>query len=1173
MSKPVSHLPSPQGAFDWLLKAGEAANDDVAKTARQVATDRWAKAAVTETVKETVTHAGPGLLGRLGTVMRGARLFTPHGLIAEILLSDSCGDSSPREMRQAHPVIVDQPPAGKPVTQWLAEMQEMAEIASRIANKRNELELARKQGQTARVHALSVELDELYAQVETIASAYPVHGHRLQAMASAAPESGRLIDAQAEQLALERESLAQYRAAAMQRVRNLPPDARILILNLAPVLFDPAQVGDDALVHDLIEHQFGGTFSSKQFYRHMLGFGADDPRLTVWTPATDGDLDLTQLPDIWITTGGPAMPSELHPGNETPNTPWLRRAVNAMQLLQEKHVPGIAVCLGHQLWEYSQGAEVGRVRPQREFGTVTLNATDAGREFPLLSGVWNNSGQTDIMASHSEGVITPPPNPNVQVLASNDYSGYQMALHPLREGQTAAEATAAGEWVLSLQNHPELLALYSVTVGRLRAAAMRAEGLDPDAMVFRDTPAVRNLWLNVLDFVAVRATSRASVAANSSASAFATRGIDLGNLDTSVRPQDDFFRFVNGGWLDNVVLPPGVPGFGNFGALRKANSDRLQATVEAAMQGNAEPGSHQQVLGDFYASGMDVERLNQLGAAPLQVFLKMVEDISPGQPGKLEECVAWLLRHRIPTLFTLVVDVDSKQSDQYVLTLDQGGLGLPERDYYFRDDADSIQLRAAYTDHIVKTFMLLGDSEVSARQKADAVIGIETELAHSSLTPLERRDLERQYNKIPLPQWGGLVPDFDWDGLLGAIKLPEVSHVVVTNPHFFGAINRLMVKAPKNHWQAYLTWQLVNGTSEYLGDAFSDQKFKFFGQTLEGASEPKPRARRVLEQADALIGDALGKVFVDQYFDPKAKQQTDEMVRYIIAAMRDRIATRDWMSPDTKAKASEKLDAVSYKIGHPDQWRDYTSVEISRDAYFQNAMNARAFEFARMVGKLGQPVDRSEWSTTAPTVNALYEFERNVMTFSAGVLQPPFFTAGADPAVNFGAIGAMIGHELTHGFDDQGAQFDARGNMLNWWTAEDVARFAAKGMQLVQQFDGYEIQPGQFVLGKLTLGENIADLGGVAVAYHALQKYLDGKPSVVIDGFTPEQRFFMGYAQMWRAKYTPQFMATNFRKDNHSPARFRVLGPLSNMDAFHQAWGTQPGDAMWRAPEDRIVIW
>lgn len=850
MSNSALKISAGQGLPRQLLQAGQAANDNGVRTARDVAKARWARTAVTEVAKETVAHATPGLLSRAGSLLRSARLFTPHGLVAEILLSPSCGDSSPREMRQVSPAIIDQPPEGKPVTQWLAEMTEAAEIAARIANKRNELELARKHGQTARVQALNQELESLYAQAETIVSAHPVHGHRLQAMASA--------------------------------------------------------------------------------------------------------------------------------------------------------------------------------------------------------------------------------------------------------GAVASATTTSGT------------------------------------------------------------------------------GIDLDNLDRSARPQDDFFQHVNGGWLDQVVLPPGVPGFGNFGVLRKANAERLQATVEAAMNGTAAPGSHQQVLGDFYASGMNAERLNQLGAEPLQSFLRQIEDISLSDPEMLEEAIGWLLRHKIPTLFTLIVDADPKQSDQYALTLDQGGLGLPERDYYdclSRHDEASVALRKAYVDHVAKTFMLLGDNETSARQKADAVMAIETELANSSLTPVERRDLERQYNKIPLSQLRLIMPDFDWDSVFSAMGVSGVSHVIITNPQFFGAINHLMTKTPRNHWQAYLTWQWVNGASDYLGDRFADHKFEFYGKRLEGASESKPRARRVLEQTDAWFGDALGKVFVGHYFNPEAKQQVDEMVRHIVAAFRERILTRPWMSDATKAKALEKLDAMTYKIGHPDQWRDYSSVTVTPDSYFQNAMNARAFEFARMADKLGKPVDRSEWNATAPTVNANYVFEGNAMTFSAGILQPPFFDVTADPAVNFGAMGAMIGHELTHGFDDQGAQFDAQGNMFNWWTAEDGTQFAAKAAQLVQQFNGYEIQPGQFVLGELTLGENIADLGGITVAYHALQQFLAGKPRVTVDGYTPEQLFFMGYAQMWRAKYTPEFAATNFRKDVHSPARFRVFGPLSNMPEFHQAFGTQPGDAMWRDPQDRIEIW
>lgn len=648
-------------------------------------------------------------------------------------------------------------------------------------------------------------------------------------------------------------------------------------------------------------------------------------------------------------------------------------------------------------------------------------------------------------------------------------------------------------------------------------------------------------------------------------------GIDLNNLDPTVRPQDDFYRFVNGGWFAANPIPSGEPAWSSFGELRLANQQRFQTLLDEAMRSDAPPGSVEKLLGDFYFSGMDVSGLNAAGVQPLAPFLDQIGAIR--STATLQDALAWLNVHKMGGVFGLTVDLDPKQSDQYALILDQAGLGLPERDYYSRADEKSIQLRGAYFTHLLDTFALLGDDAHAAYQKAVAVMRIEMELAQASLTSVERRDLERQYNKVSILELRTLAPHMDWERFFASVGAKNVSQVIVTHPDFLKTVDGLIARTSLNDWQAYLTWQWVNGASDYMGDAFVGRKFDFYGKTLEGVNTLKPRWRRVLEQADAWVGDALGQAFVARYFPQESKVRVNEMVDNLLAAFRDRIQTRDWMSAETKAAALEKLDKVTRKIGFPDQWKDYSTVAITRDSYLGNALSARAYEFARMVDHLGKPIDRSEWSMTAPTVNAEYDFGRNQLLFPAGILQPPFFNAAADDAIIYGAIGAVIGHEVTHGFDDQGAKFDANGNMVNWWTAADKAQFDARTAQLVAQFNQFVAIGELHVNGQLTLGENVADLGGLVIAYHALQRSLEGKPRTLIDGYTPEQRFFMAWAQAWRVHYTPQVLDKYARTNVHSPGIFRVLGPLSNMKAFHDAWGVQAGDAMCRPPADRTEIW
>lgn len=826
MSNSAFKLPPTQGLPSGLLQAGQAANDDVVRTASELAQKRWMPAA--SEVESFVSKF----------LRVGGRIATKTLFYAQFL--ELQGDEPVRSVP-----VVDQPPAGQTVSQWLAEMAEAAEIAARIANKRSELELARKHGQSARVQTLREELDDLYAQVDTIARTYSVHGHRLHAMASAG-----------------------------------------------------AAVTSDA----------------------------------------------------------------------------------------------------------------------------------------------------------------------------------------------------------------------------------------------------------------------------------ANTGIDLDNLDPSIRPQDDFDRFANGGWFDRTTIPDGHPAWSSFGELRLANQRRFQEILEAAMVAHAPKGSAMQKLGDFYVSGMDVERLNAANAEPLAHFLDRIRGTL--STSAIKDALVWLTIHKMGGVLNVSVDVDPQHSDRHILIIDQGGLGLPERDYYFKDDDVSVQLRRQYVDHIAATFRELGDDLDLAQRKARCIMEIETQLAEASLTAVQRRDLKALYeNRMTLDALTALAPNTNWNSFFAALNVHDVSEVIVTHPDFVHTMDYMIPTVPEDAWQAYLTWQWVNGASDYLGDRFADHKFEFYGKTLEGMTVQKPREQRVLEQVDTWLGDALGQVFVERYFPESSKQRVNEMVDNLIAAFRARIQTREWMSAETKTAALEKLDRVARNLGFPDQWKDYATVDVSRDSYLGNVLQARAYEFNRMVQKLDQPVDRGEWSMTAPTVNAEYDFGRNRLLFPAGILQPPFFNANADDAVNYGAIGVIIGHELTHGFDDQGALYDANGNMRNWWTDADNDEFQARTARLADQFNKFQVADHLFVNGRLTLGENVADLGGLVMAYDALQRSLTGKPRTLIDGFTPEQRFFMGWAQVWRIQFTPKALEKYVRTNVHSPGHFRIVGPFSNMDAFYQAWNVQPGDAMWRDPQDRIEIW
>jgi putative endopeptidase len=648
-------------------------------------------------------------------------------------------------------------------------------------------------------------------------------------------------------------------------------------------------------------------------------------------------------------------------------------------------------------------------------------------------------------------------------------------------------------------------------------------------------------------------------------------GIDRATFDTSVQPGQDFYQYVNGNWIKNNPIPPEYSRWGAFPKLRDDNLLALKGIIEDLNSQTAPLNPERQKLRDFYATAMDEAKLERLGATPLADELKKIADIKT--PDDLISRIGELHGMGVSSLFGTGIDQDEKQSTRYVVSLWQGGLGLPERAYYLGGSADFDKILNQYHQHVSRMLSLLGDSPEAASAGADTVVKIERRLAEASRTPVQLRDREAQYNKKTTPELAALTPNLNWDLYLKSTGAPAVADVIVGQPEFFQRVNDMLTSIPLDEWRVYLRWHLIHSMAPYLSDVFVQEDFNFYGGVLRGVKEMQPRWKRVIGTVNGRMGEALGKLYVEKYFTPAAKERMDALVKNIMAAYRERIEAVDWMGPQTRDQALIKLAAVTPKIGYPSKWRDYSSLEVGTDSFVQNIMRAGRFESQYDFSKLGKPVDRTEWHMTPPTVNAYYNASMNEIVFPAGILQPPFFDPTADDAVNYGGIGAVIGHEITHGFDDQGSRSDAEGNLKNWWTPEDRARFTAKTEKLVKQYDACVAVDDLHVNGKLTLGENLADLGGVTIAYAAYQKSLGDKPAPTIDGFTGPQRFFIGFAQVWRGSIRDADQRVLLRTDPHSPSRFRTLVPLSNVQPFYDAFDVKPGDPMYRALEDRVKVW
>jgi len=649
-------------------------------------------------------------------------------------------------------------------------------------------------------------------------------------------------------------------------------------------------------------------------------------------------------------------------------------------------------------------------------------------------------------------------------------------------------------------------------------------------------------------------------------------GFDFSSIDRSVSACQDFNRFANGGWMDRNPVPAAYSRWGRFETLEEQNINVLHQILDGLVAKQKYANANEQKIAEFYSSCMDEPAIEAAGIKPLQPELYRISKIS--DLIGLEDEIAVFHTHRIPAVFGFGASQDAKDSSAMIGQLVQGGLGLPDRDYYTSDAAAMKATRNEYVKHVARTFELLGDSPDQAAREAATVMKIETKLAESSSTRVQRRKAEENYHPMDKRMLVELTPDFDWGRYFRNINLPEIGKVNVGQPDFFKAADKMLKDTPIDDWKIYLRWHLVNAASNTLSAKFVEESFNFNGKYLSGATEMLPRWRRCAASTDRALGEALGQLYVAKTFTPQARERARTMVANLIAALKDDLMTLSWMSNETRQRAIAKLQAYDRKIGYPDKWRDYEALSITRGAYYNNYVSAGEFEFKRGVGRIGKPIDRNEWGMTPPTVNAYYNPSYNEIVFPAGILQPPFYDPKADDAFNYGGIGAVIGHEMTHGFDDNGAKYDANGNLVMWWTTDDYKKFNERTNCVVKQFDSFEVEPGLHEKGQLVVGESVADLGGLAVAYAAYQKSLQGKPRPKdINGFTPEQRFFLGWAQVWAQNIRPEAARLRAQTDPHPLGKFRVNGPLSNMPQFAAAYGCKAGDPMVRPPEQRCQIW
>lgn len=650
------------------------------------------------------------------------------------------------------------------------------------------------------------------------------------------------------------------------------------------------------------------------------------------------------------------------------------------------------------------------------------------------------------------------------------------------------------------------------------------------------------------------------------------KALDKKNMDLSLRPGDDFFRYANGAWIRGLEIPADKSEYNTFDQVREQNRARLHELFEALAAAKNAKGTAAQKVGDFYAAAMDADRAETLGATPLKE--DMVHIAAAGSVADIQHLITSFHREGVPVLFGADVEVDLMNAKAYAFYLAQSGLGMPDRDYYTREDAEAAAIRGKYQAHVAAMMQLLGDSPEQAARSAQTVMTLETRLAKASKTRVEMRDMPGLYNKMTLAQLQQASPGFNWARYVRDIGRPDIAEFIVTAPAFVSEIGRMLNEVPLADWKTYLRWQALTAYAPYLSSAFVDENFAFFGRALEGTERIEERWKRMTSLTSGVLDQVVGRMYVERYFPPSSKQRMEALCANVKKAFADRLLKLPWMSEATRAQALEKLRTMRIEVGYPAKWDDDAKLEIGRSSLVDNLRRAGRFAFRKDLDQLGKPVDTGKWDMAPQIVNAGYNPVYNKMIFPAGILQPPFFFADADDAVNYGAIGMAIGHEMSHGFDDQGRWFDKDGNMRDWWTPEDSARFKEQTKLLVAQYGAFATADGVHVNGELSLGENIADYAGLTMALAGYRLSLAGREAPpASDGFTPEQRFFLSFAQVWRGKIRPEALKKKILEDVHPWGEFRVNGAPFNVPDFYDIFAVRPGDRLYRAPEQRPLIW
>ena len=672
-------------------------------------------------------------------------------------------------------------------------------------------------------------------------------------------------------------------------------------------------------------------------------------------------------------------------------------------------------------------------------------------------------------------------------------------------------------------------------------------------------------------YVSVLALALATVACNGKKEGALSGDIDVANLDKTVSPKTDFYQYACGGWMKTHPLTDEYGRFGSFDLLAENNRTQLHGLIKGLATQQQEPGSIGQKIGDLYNLAMDSTKLNADGMKPMKPMLDKVTAVKDRKG--LTVLAAEMTRQGLGAYFNLFIGADEKNSSMNIVQAFQGGLGLGDRDYYLSDDAHNKDIRAKYEAHIARMFRLAGYEEGQAVKAAGQAMAVETDLAKAAYDRVKARDPQANYHKMTVAELERQAPGIDWNLYFKSLGLPEVKELNVAQPEALAEVAKQVGKGDLDAQKSYLLWKVIDGAASYLSDEFVEANFDFYGKVLSGTPEMQPRWKRAVSAVDGMMGEAVGKMYVEKYFPAAAKERMVKLVGNLQQALGERIRALTWMSDETKAKALEKLSAIYVKVGYPDQWRDYSSLDIKKDSYWANVLRSNVFEYDYMLAKNGKPVDKTEWMMTPQTVNAYYNPTTNEICFPAGILQYPFFDMKADDAFNYGAIGVVIGHEMTHGFDNHGRQYDKDGNLRDWWTAEDAKKFEERTQVLVDWFDKIEVLPGLHANGKLTLGENIADYGGLQVAFQAFHNAVKDAPLGVVDGFTPEQRFYLAYAGVWAANIRDEEIRLRTQTDEHSLGRWRVNATLPHIDGWYEAFGVQEGDPMYLAPDKRASIW